>query len=164
MFASLRREHLPLHLFILVFWLLTLQIGRLSGYVNSILELFKSHIYFVNYAPCKFFYAFSELFFHIAKPVFNLVCLHFIPQSNVSFCNFGLGGWRGGRERGGLRGVDLSGAISYCALTFYPFRLLSIYLFILLFLFDRTFIDNRIYFLTNLSCINMINNNSNKVL
>ena len=37
------------------------------------------------------------------------------------------------------------------------------YLFIYLFLFSRTFIDNRIYFLTNLSCINMINNNNNKV-
>ena len=36
------------------------------------------------------FNAFSELFFHIAKPVFNLACLHFVfkHQSNVSFFFF----------------------------------------------------------------------------
>ena len=54
----------------------------------------------------------------------------------------------------------MSGAMSYCALTFYPFRLLSIYLFIYLFLLNRTFIDKRIYFLTNLFCVNMISNNN----
>ena len=95
--ASLRREHLPLNLFILVFWLFTLQIGRLSGYVNSTLELFKSYIYFVNCAPgfAKFLQCIFWIIFHIAKPVFNLACLHFIfiPQSNMSFCNFAWGEW-----------------------------------------------------------------------
>ena len=41
------------------------------------------------------------------------------------------------------------------------FILFVYYLFMYLFLFSRTFIDNRIYFLTNLSCINMINNDNN---
>ena len=38
---------------------------------------------------------------------------------------------------------------------------LSFLFIIYLFLFNRTFIDNRIYFLTNFSCINMINDNNN---
>ena len=38
------------------------------------------------------------------------------------------------------------------------FILVVYYLFIYLSLFNRTFVDNRIYFLTNLSCINMFNN------
>ena len=94
MFVSLWREHLPLHLFILVFRLFTLQIGRLSGYANSILELFKSQIYFVNcvlgFAQWKFFLCILWIIFHIAKHVFNLVCLHFvfIPQCYVCVCNF----------------------------------------------------------------------------
>ena len=41
------------------------------------------------------------------------------------------------------------------------FILFVYYLFIYLFLFNRTFIDNRIYFLTNSSCINMIKNINN---
>ena len=115
MFATVRREHLPLHLFNFGFWLFALQIGRLSGYVYCPAN-FNSWAFQVTHIFChlctrfcttqNFFYAFSQLFvFHIAKLVFNLTCLHFVfkPQSDV---------------------------ISYCALTFYPFRLLSIYLFI----------------------------------
>ena len=55
---------------------------------------FSSHTYILLIVHpvlhhANFFYAFSELFFHIAKPVFILVCLYFvfIPQSNVSFCS-----------------------------------------------------------------------------
>ena len=67
----------------------------------------------------NFFYAFSEFFFFILLSWFSI-----LVQSNVSFYNFA---WEG---RGGRGGGGMSGAISCCALTFYPFCLLSIYLFI----------------------------------
>ena len=128
------------------FWLFTLQIARLSGYVNSIVQFFKSYIYILLIVNpvlhhAIFFYAFSELCFHTTVPVFNLVCLHFafISQSNVSFCKIV---W----EKEG--GVCVWSDSLLCS-DFLSFS------------FNRTFIDNRIHFLTNVSFINMINNNNN---
>ena len=90
MFASLRREYLPLHLFNFGVWLFVLQIGRL-------LE------------------------------VRGWVCLERFP------------------------------------IMLWLFILFVYNLFIYLFLFNRTFIDNRICFLTNLFFINMINNDNKTI-